>query len=361
MTKQQASWVPTPEATQQSAALPAPRLGRRPRTPLVIAALAVAVVPLGAFLVPGDGDAQAQPALSGATGGNSSADAVAVADEASTDALAAIDWKPAAYEAADCVSRDEWMTDGWGPEGWDSYPFGTTIVDVTGDDVPDVLAVGSCPAPTSTRPVSVVLFDGADEAHPVLAVVHPELFFPAPELTIDGEVLTVSGPTIAGNDAYCCPEHWGSIDYTWMGDRFAAGRDVELFTSQPFSTAALDDGAHVGIIEAVVPGRVYLDLVDWYEGAEARAACVPDAAGYFPHYFCDEFFMTNDDDRVHVLETSERPAIALVDFLTNEPVQTTDIMALLGTESLANGNFSIPFRVTVRDGKAVSLEEIDVS
>lgn len=157
-------------------------------------------------------------------------------------AAASADWKGLAYEALSCYPRDRWIADGLPADAWDAETVETTAVDVTGDDADDVLVQVTCPAPTSTRANQVVVFDLATAQPRLLGVLGTDLFHPRATVTTEGTTVTLSGPTIAGDDPYCCPGHWGTVTYEWTGFRFVVESRSEVPGTRPMAPRGLDDG-----------------------------------------------------------------------------------------------------------------------
>lgn len=301
-----------------------------------------------------------RPAADAASDPGGAVDSVAVVEEPSAaESLAAVDWKPAAYEAAGCLSRDAWLADGYASvETWDAMPVETQVHDVTGDGEPDALVLVQCPQPTSVGSAGVVVFDGADADHPALGVVGGELFFQGPELTVAGTTITLSGPTVSGDDAYCCAGHWGVVESRWADGRFVPVSTVEARTTQPISSEGLEDGTHVAAVRAVAPGRVYLDLVEWFEGSAARPACLEDDPSAPAVAGCSDFYIRNVDDLVRVLPIAPGAFLEHVDHYTGDYVAIADVTALAGTSSVSDDARGFPFRLTVVDGQVTRLEEI---
>jgi hypothetical protein len=152
------------------------------------------------------------------------------------DSVVRIDWKSAAYAALECTSRTEWLAEGLPAAAWDDETVRTTAADVTGDGADELLVQATCPAAVSTRADLVVVFGVGGASPQLLGVLGDDLFHPQAALSVDGTAVTLSGPTVAGDDPYCCPGHWGTVTYAWDGARFAVVSRSELPGTAPAAT-----------------------------------------------------------------------------------------------------------------------------
>lgn len=173
------------------------------------------------------------------------------------------DWKSLAYHAVGCSTRAEWVAEGLPADAWDDATVRTTSADVTGDGTDETLVQLVCPAAVSTRPDRVVVFDVTTARPAPLGVLGDDLFLPQASVTTEGTTVTLSGPTVAGDDPYCCPGHWGSITYAWDGDTFVVASRSEVPGTRPAATTAslsypdLDTMAHVAIDDVAEPTGTY--------------------------------------------------------------------------------------------------------
>ncbi len=292
------------------------------------------------------GDAAATPA--------SDTPVQAVPEEPVVPAYATeVDWTALAYETAGCYSLDMWLAEGWSAETWGA---GTEVIyaEVTGDRISDVLVRLTCPAPTSTRPNKVVAYDVSGATPALLGVLGDELFFPRATVTTAGTSVTLTGPTIAGSDALCCPEHWGTVVHVWDGARFVVEEREEALTSRPIERGRLDDGEHVGMLRAVGADTIYIDLVEFLEGEEALAACRAESgqenpAGCFA-------YVRDPDDVVVVVPVSPSAPISYIDFNTLQTVTVGDVIELEGTTAIADPEAYTWTRFTTHGGLVTSME-----
>jgi hypothetical protein len=109
-------------------------------------------------------------------------------------------------------------------ESWDQFLPEVRYVDVTGDGVPEALAIGACPSPTSGYPSMVVIFSGTSSRGHLREIGRlPESrhdYFVSLRLTITGGVLTLHGSTYSSGAPLCCPNVALTISYRWRGERF---------------------------------------------------------------------------------------------------------------------------------------------
>ena len=86
----------------------------------------------------------------------------------------------------------------------------------------------TCPAAVSTRADHVVVLDVTTAQPTVLGVLGDDLFHPQADVTTQGSTVTLSGPTVAGDDPYCCPGHWGTVTYAWNDVAFVVRSRSEV-------------------------------------------------------------------------------------------------------------------------------------
>lgn len=326
-----------------------PRPGRRLRT--------VAVLALSAGLLATGCDLDAQvPLTDEPVVGRTALPAVA-GPAGGTGATA--DWKSLAYEALDCYPREDWIADGLPADAWDAATVATTAVDVTGDDADEVLVQVTCPAPTSTLADHVVVFGLATAQPRLLGVLGDDLFLPRATVTTEGTTVTLSGPTIAGDDPYCCPGHWGTVTYSWTGTRFVVETRTEVAGTGPTSEGRLADGEYVGMLHSVGQGELTVDLVEWFEGDDARAACREDGVPVPPYAWCTEYYARNTDAQVVAARVSTSASISYLDLMTMDAVRVEDVAELAGTPWVSDlpdvAGYS---RFRVEDGVVTGLESI---
>ena len=144
------------------------------------------------------------------------------------DGSAQVDWKSSAYSALTCATRTEWVAEGLPAEAWDDRTVRTTFADVTGDGADEALVQATCPAAASTRADHVVVLDLTGGQPELLGVLGDDLFHQQAAVTTEGTTVTLSGPTVAGDDPYCCPGHWGTVTYAWDGAAFVVRSRSEV-------------------------------------------------------------------------------------------------------------------------------------
>ncbi|MGY1688863.1 hypothetical protein [Geodermatophilus sp. SYSU D01105] len=261
-----------------------------------------------------------------------------------------VDWRPLAFDAADCVSREEWRSDHGDTATWDDTPLETHEADVTGDGRPEVFVTSTCPAPTSNRAAWVVAFQDTAGVPTALGVLTGDALLERPEVTTDGATVTLEGVTVAGEDAYCCGEHWARAVYRWTDGRFVLAERLEALTSQPFSPTGLADGSHVGVIRGGDDDTVLVDLVEWFEGPAAEQACREDGVQVHEQMaWCSDYYVRNHNDLVRVLPTVEDVPITHIGWPSGE--DRTDRLSavadLVVSDSRTTERF---FEFTVEDG-----------
>ncbi len=275
------------------------------------------------------------------------------------DSGSRVDWKAAAYAALDCTSRTEWLADGLPAAAWDDETVRTTAADVTGDGADEILVQATCPAAASTRADHVVVFAVAGAAPEMLGVLGDELFHPQATLSLDGTTVTLSGPTVAGEDPYCCPGHWGTVSYAWDGVRFVVATRSEVPGSSPEGSAALADGEHVGLLLSVGVDEVDVDVVEWFEGDAARAACRADGVAVDESAWCTQYYVRGAGDGGVPVQVSADAPLRYLDLETMETVALGDVAELAGTpwvsENPDAGGYT---RFRTDDGVITAMESI---
>ncbi|SEO75236.1 hypothetical protein [Trujillonella endophytica] len=267
------------------------------------------------------------------------------------------DWKALAYDAAGCPSRAAWVADGLPPASWDDATVSTTQADVTGDGVAEVLVVAGCASAASEPGESVVVFGLAQGRPTALGVLGEGIPFQGATVAADGGSLTVSGPTPADEDPTCCPTHWSSVGYEWTGAGFSVTGQVTVRGSGP-AGSDLPDGEHVGVLRAASDDVVHVDLVEWFEGADAAAACVADGVTDNGWEQCGTYYVRDADDRVTVLPVRPGAPASYVDAWTAEEVEVSSVGALAGTSAVVDGSTYV--RLTVVGGSVTEVAGVYV-
>ncbi|MGY2127443.1 hypothetical protein [Blastococcus sp. SYSU DS0617] len=275
------------------------------------------------------------------------------------DATARLDWRSAAHLALGCTTRAGWVADGLPGDAWDAETVRTTFADVTGDGTDEALVQLTCPAPVSTRAERVVVFDVTAHRPAVLGVLGDDLFHPQADVTTDGTTITLSGPTVAGDDPYCCPGHWGTVTYTWDGDAFVVGTASEVPGTEPAPSAGLADGEHVGVLLSVAPAQVTVLVVDWFEGAAAAAACREDGVPDSETAWCNQYYVRDGGERTATLPVSDSASLSHLDLGTLDDVAIDDVAELAGTHWVSENPEAAGYtRFRTEDGVITALESI---
>jgi hypothetical protein len=284
--------------------------------------------------------------------------ATAVALPAAGSALPR-DWKSPAYLAVGCSTRAEWVADGLPVDTWDSATVRTTSADVTGDGADETLVQLTCPAAASTRADHVVVFDVTTGSPAVLGVLGDDLFHPQADVTTAGTTVTLSGPTVAGDDPYCCPGHWGTVTYAWDGDAFAVRSRSEVPGTRPAGPGRLADGEHVGVLLSVGDAEVSVLVVDWFEGAAAAAACREDGVANHGTAWCNEYYVREGGERTATVPVSTTASLRYLDLDTMADVAVDEIAELAGTYWVSENPERAGYtRFRTEDGELTELASI---
>jgi hypothetical protein len=272
---------------------------------------------------------------------------------------ARLDWRPPAYSALGCGTRTEWVAEGLPAQAWDAQPVGTTFADVTGDGTDEALVQATCPAAVSTPADHVVVLDVTGAQPALLGVLGGDLFHPQATVTTEGSTVTLSGPTVAGDDPYCCPGHWGTITYAWNGAAFVARSRSEVpGTQQPATGDALTDGEHVGVLLSVGDDEVSVQVVDFFEGADAVTACRGDGVPVRDTAWCNEYYV-RDGGRTSTVPVSASASLSYLDLVTMRTVAVDDVAALTGTYWVSEDPEGAGYtRFTTMGGEITALESI---
>jgi hypothetical protein len=273
--------------------------------------------------------------------------------------LSPAEWKALAYEPAGCDSKEAWVEQGLPVTAWDDWPIVTHTGDLTADGRPEVVAQLVCPHATSTWAQVLVAFEFPRGTPELLAVLSSDLFFPESDVTIDEGTLTVDGPTIAEDDPFCCPGHWGHVVYQWTDDDFVVTGQVQALTTQPWSAERLPAGEHFGIIRAVTSDHVYVDMVEWFRGEDARQACAEDGgeAGYAD--WCINKYARNTSDQVVALPVADDAGARYWDDGVGREVTADHVSELAGTGAVATRADSYSYwSFLIRDGEVTGMRRI---
>lgn len=247
-----------------------------------------------------------------------------------TAPAAPVDWKTPAYAALGCTTRAQWVAEGLPADAWDAASVRTTFADVTGNGTDEALVQATCPAAVSTRADHVVVLDLTTARPQLLGVLGDDLFHPQAEVTTAGTTVTLSGPTVAGDDPYCCPGHQGTVTYAWDGAGFVVSSRSEVPGTQPAADAALADGEHVGVLRSVADDAVTVLVVDWFEGGDAATACREDGVTDHGTAWCNEYYVRGAG-RTATVPVSPSASLSHLDLGTMRTVAVDDVAALAGT------------------------------
>jgi hypothetical protein len=274
------------------------------------------------------------------------------------DGGARVDSKSAAYAALGCVTRTEWVAEGLPAEAWDAQTVRTTFADVTDDGTDEALVQATCPAAVSTRADHVVVLDVTTAQPTVLGVLGDDLFHPQADVTTQGSTVTLSGPTVAGDDPYCCPGHWGTVTYAWNDVAFVVRSRSEVPGTRRAAGDELADGEHVGVLLSVGDDEVSVLVVDFLEGADAVAACREDGVPARDTAWCNEYYV-RDGGRTTTVPVSASASLTYLDLGTMRDVAVEDVAALAGTYWVSadpEGGGYTRFRTV--DGEITAMESV---
>ena len=242
-----------------------------------------------------------------------------------------LDWKAAAYAALDCPTRGDWVADGLPAAAWDDETVRISVADVTGDGSDETLVQATCPAAVSGHADHLVVLSTTGSAPRVLGVLGDDLFHPQAAVTVDGTTVTLSGPTVAGTDPYCCPSHTGAVTYAWDGARFVVASRSEVPAPAPAAPAAPADGEHVGVLRSVTSGEVVVDVVEWFEGAAAVAACRQDDVPVGDAAWCTRYYARDTAGPALRVRVAESASVTWLDLASMEQVRVDDVADLAST------------------------------
>jgi hypothetical protein len=273
--------------------------------------------------------------------------------------LSQAEWKSLAYGPAGCESRESWVSQGLAASAWDDWPIVIHAGDLTGDGRAEVVAQLVCPHPASTPAQVLVAFEFSEETPELLAVLRSDLYFPDSEVTVHEGSLVLDGQTIAEDDPYCCPGHWGHVEYEWTGGAFVVTEQVQALTTQAWADVRLPDGEHTGIIRAVTEDHVYIDQVEWFRGADAQRACAEDGAEAGYDDWCVNSYARNTDDRVVGLPVADGADARYWDDGVGREVIADHVSELAGTGAVATRSDSWSYwSFLVDDGEVTSMRRI---
>ncbi|MGY1773890.1 hypothetical protein [Blastococcus sp. SYSU D00813] len=335
---------------------------RPSRGTLVATALAVCAL-LSACADQGDaapsGSAQAgTPKTAERTG----AAAVVEPETAAPAFPADADWKLLSYPAAGCMTREEYTEGGYvGPEGWDAATVRTSSGDVTGDGVDEVLVLVNCPVPTSSMADVLVVLQATAGPPEVIGVLPDDVSFLGATVTTGDRALTLEGPSRTDADPMCCPGSWARATYSWTGSGFVLAERLEAATTQPFGREPLADGEYVAELADLGEDEVLVDVVQWFDGPAAEAACREDG-NWSPDVSvaaCSTYYWRNDNDLVRVLPVAAGASLRAFDPYAWTTVPVPDLAALGAWSEQNNGSGF--YRFTVERGEVTVMEEFFVS
>jgi hypothetical protein len=274
------------------------------------------------------------------------------------DGSARLDRKSAAYSALGCVTRTEWVAEGLPGEAWDAQIVRTSFADVTGDGADEALVQATCPAAVSTRADHVVVLDITGTRPTLLGVLGDDLFHPQADVTTEGTTVTLSGPTVSGDDPYCCPGHWGTVTYAWDGAAFVVRSRSEVPGTQPPAGGEVADGEHVGVLLSVGDDEVTVLVVDFFQGADAATACREDGVVNRGTAWCNEYY-ARDGGRTSTVPVSASASLRYLDLTTMADVAVDDVAALAGTYWVSEDPEGAGYtRFRTVDGQITAMESI---
>ena len=270
-----------------------------------------------------------------------------------------VDWKSLAYEAADCLSREEWIDSGQaGVQTWDEAEVNTVTGDVTGEGGIATAVEAYCPTPTSSLSGWVAVFHHGEDGPELLGVL-ADLFFRDPTVTIDAGTVTVEGSARGDDDPMCCASQWGRAVYEWDGDSLELVQSLQVPTTQPVSGEVLADGSYAGIIRGIQGRTVLIDVIEWFEDDAATQACIADGNGEAlagPQAWCHEYYMRNNNDLVRELRLGDNATVTYIDWEGTGGDVRQPVRASIDT-IVSSPDYERFFAFTVEDGVVTEFPE----
>lgn len=314
------------------------------------------------------------PASAAESAGASSA---ASSGETSPQAKAVVDWKALTFPVAHCTSREEWVDTAGSAQSWDEVQPVLSEADVTGDGVPETIAVVQCPASTSSWPQVFTVWDTtADEPRPLL--VSDDLYFRDAALVPGQREVTISGPYVGESDANCCAGHWAQLTYRWAKDRFKQVENISIVNDEDptsgqgtgqaptvqLSHDALADGVSYGIVrgtsttttENTKPTGVVVDVIEYLTGEQAQQACAADDPDAQAAGMCGDVFIRNDNPLLRAAPLAPSAEVqALGEDLQLRPLDP----AQLASENPTGGTVSSPYwEIETHGGQVTRLTQL---
>jgi hypothetical protein len=127
----------------------------------------------------------------------------------------------------------------------------------------------------------------------------------------------------------------------------------------PVATSPLTDGEHVGVLLSVGDDEVSVDLVEWFEGDAALAACHEDGVPVWETAWCNQYYVRDPDTQAVAVEVSDSASLSYLDLATMRDVPVSDVAELAGTYWVSVTSESAGYtRFRTEDGVITSLESI---
>jgi hypothetical protein len=296
-------------------------------------------------------------------------------------------WKTLSYPHADCPSREEWSRD-YPAQLWDEAATTYSLGDYTGDGFAEVVVDITCPSMTSAWPQVSVVWDIRSREPQHLLTIDDYYWrgatlrrdvpndigsaaIDAPgavKLPAPGGRIVMEGPAVGEMDAFCCPTNWARAVYDWNGREFSLAHRaiVHNATSEGDEPSPVylgyftqPDGKYHGIIRGWGDDTVVVDFIDIFLGASAQEACSLEGVTPQPEIgLCTDFFVNNPNQILGTVEVASDAQWLLPrgeDF-NSQSVEVPDLGDL---EELGLTGVEWPyFAITIKGGKAVSLEQV---
>lgn len=131
------------------------------------------------------------------------------------DKWPAVDWSRVTWKLMECPSSDDL------PDRTEVHAV--RYADLTGDKRTEAIVAASCPTTTSTNPIEVRVFDGADRAAAsprVLMGAGSQDYLRTAEITTSGNTLTVRSDALSDRAGLCCPDLRIVQKFRWDGNDF---------------------------------------------------------------------------------------------------------------------------------------------
>ncbi len=211
--------------------------------------------------------------------------------------LGSYDWKAPTYAKNRCLTRADFATEA---SVWDDAKVVPRLLDVTGDGRRDVVVEAQCPTTTASNPTTFTVFDVAGPEPRVIGLLGTEHYYRAAKVTVEGRNVVVAGTSVGPRDPRCCAEHTARDVYQWNGSTFGNSSSSE--TSPKEAPEQAKPGPVTDALIASFDARravVTYDVVQWFEGKAAQAACQADGVTNSGAW-CNDYYWRNANDLLRI-------------------------------------------------------------